>query len=72
MGKRESEEVKYVEGYCEGEIKQVLIVPENSPVANYAFDVTPSRLITGLITERGICKADENSILSLFPEHKKT
>jgi methylthioribose-1-phosphate isomerase len=37
-------------------------------VANYGFDVTPARLITGLITERGICGADEKSIRNLFPE----
>ena len=43
-------------------------MPEQSPVANYGFDVTPARLITGLITERGICDADEKSIRNLFPE----
>jgi methylthioribose-1-phosphate isomerase len=45
------------------------VAPENSPAANYGFDVTPRRLVTGLITERGICKADEKSILEIFPEH---
>lgn len=68
---RNSEEVKYIEGLCEGEIKKVLIMPEESPAANYSFDVTPRRLITGLITERGICNASEESILDLYPEHKK-
>jgi len=67
---RDSDEVKYVEGLCEGGIKKVLITPEKSPAANYSFDVTPGRLITGLITERGICEANEDSILDLFPEHK--
>jgi len=67
---RDSDEVKCIEGLCEGEIKKVLITPEKSPAANYSFDVTPSRLITGLITERGICEAKEESILDLYPEHK--
>lgn len=66
--KRGEEEVRYIEGLCNGEIKRVLLTPQNSPTANYAFDVTPARLITGLITERGICKARKESILELFPE----
>ena len=68
---RGAEEVKYIEGLCDGEIKKVLIMPPESPAANYSFDVTPGRLITGLITERGICSASEESILNLYPEHKK-
>jgi methylthioribose-1-phosphate isomerase len=62
--------VKYVQGLCEGEIKKVLICPEETKAANYAFDVTPKRLVTGLITERGICKADKESVFKLFPEKK--
>jgi methylthioribose-1-phosphate isomerase len=65
---RNPEEVTHVEGLCEGEIKSVQISPTDSPAANYAFDVTPARLVTGLITERGICRADRESILKLFPE----
>ncbi|MFA6393531.1 MAG: S-methyl-5-thioribose-1-phosphate isomerase [Patescibacteria group bacterium] len=65
---RNADEVKYVQGLENGEIKKVLIAPEKSPAANFAFDVTPARLITGLITERGICEANEQSILSLYPE----
>jgi methylthioribose-1-phosphate isomerase len=65
---RSADEVKYVQGLENGEIKKVLIAPEKSPTANFAFDVTPARLITGLITERGICGANEQSILSLYPE----
>ena len=68
--KRDAEEVKYIEGLCDGEIKKVLIMPEDSPAVNYSFDVTPGRLVTGLITERGICSASEESILNLYPEHK--
>ncbi len=68
--KRNADEVKHIEGLCDGEIKKVLLTPENSNAANYGFDVTPARLITGIITERGICEANKNSILNLFPERK--
>jgi methylthioribose-1-phosphate isomerase len=68
---RGSEEVKYADGLIDGRRSEVLITPENSPAANYAFDVTPRRLVTGLITERGICKANEKSVLALFPERVK-
>ncbi len=68
---RNASEVQYIEGLCEQEIKKVLLTPKESPIANYAFDITPSRLISGLITERGFCEANEHSILELFPEHKK-
>jgi len=47
----------------------VQIAPNKSPAANYGFDVTPRELVTALITERGICEANEKSIRSLFPEH---
>ena len=66
--KRNPDEIKFVSGLCENEIKEVLITPKNSPAANYGFDVTPSRLISALITERGICKATEDDIVRLFPE----
>jgi len=65
---RDAGEVKYIRGLAEGHIQEVLLTPQDSPAANYAFDVTPARLITGLITERGICQANEQSILKLFPE----
>ena len=45
-----------------------LICPEGSPAKNYGFDVTPARLVTGLICERGVCEASEEGILQLFPE----
>jgi len=45
------------------------VTPATSAAANYGFDVTPRQLVTGLITERGICEANERSILQLFPEH---
>ena len=64
---RGSEEVKYIQGLDEnGEIKKVLLTPKESKAANYAFDVTPRNYVTGLITERGICKPDK--IMELFPE----
>lgn len=63
---RGSEEVRYIQGLDNGEIKKVLLTPESSQAANYAFDVTPARLITGLITEKGITEANEKSIKKLF------
>lgn len=65
---RSAAEVKSIQGLHKGEIKEVQLAPENSAAANYAFDVTPARLISGLITERGICEPNEKSILELFPE----
>ena len=67
---RDPAEVTDVQGLRNGEIDTVRITPEGSPAANYAFDVTPARLVTGLITERGICRADRESVLDLFPERK--
>ncbi|MFK7773019.1 MAG: S-methyl-5-thioribose-1-phosphate isomerase [Saprospiraceae bacterium] len=63
---RGEEEVKYIQGKHEGEIKRVLLTPEKSPAANFAFDVTPARLVTGLITELGICEASRVGLLKLF------
>jgi methylthioribose-1-phosphate isomerase len=66
---RGADEVKNADGWCHGQQITVRIAPDESPAANYGFDVTPRDLVTGLITERGICEANEKSILSLFPEH---
>jgi len=64
---RGASEVNEMEGISpKGDIQTVRIMPEGSPVANYGFDVTPARLVTGLITERGICQANRESISSLF------
>ncbi len=68
---RNADEIKYIQGMCDGELKKVLITPAGSPAANYGFDVTPSRLITGLITERGICPATEKGLINLYPEKKQ-
>ena len=65
---RDPHEVHCIAGDLEGRQQEVRVSPLNSPAANPAFDVTPARLVTGLITERGICKADEDDILRLFPE----
>jgi len=65
---RDENEVKYIQGKVDGEIKSVLICPEDTPALNYGFDVTPAKYVTGLITERGICEASEKGIKSLFPE----
>jgi methylthioribose-1-phosphate isomerase len=65
---RDPDEIRYVQGLCNGKSEKVLVPPKNSPAANHAFDVTPARLVTGFITERGICRATEEGILSLFPE----
>jgi methylthioribose-1-phosphate isomerase len=65
------EEVAEIEGWTGSEIQRVRLTPENSPVLNVGFDVTPARLVTGLITDRGICKASRESILELFPEKKE-
>ncbi|MFH2019948.1 MAG: S-methyl-5-thioribose-1-phosphate isomerase [archaeon] len=67
---RSSEEVDFITGLNEDNICQkIRIMPKNSRSANYAFDVTPARLVTGLITERGICNASKQDILRLFPEN---
>ncbi len=54
----------------DGRIETVTITPDGSGVANYAFDVTPSRLVTGLITERGIAAPSRDGLLDLFPEKR--
>ena len=66
---RSGEEVSHMTGRtADGRVETVRIVPEGSPVANYAFDVTPARLVTGLITERGMLKANRASLSAAFPE----
>ena len=65
---RDPDEVRYVQGHTEEGLRSVLIPPAASPAANYAFDVTPARLVTGFITERGVCAASEAAIRALFPE----
>ena len=69
---RGGEEVARVWGETEeGALDSVRITPPGSPVANYAFDVTPARLVTGLITERGVCPASREGLLGLYPEMRR-
>ena len=64
---RNSEELSHVEGIDENnEIKKVRIYPQKSKSLNLAFDVTPAKLVTGLITEKGICEASEKGLKGLF------
>jgi methylthioribose-1-phosphate isomerase len=65
---RAADEVATMTGRtADGRIETVRVVPEGSQIANYGFDVTPSRLVTGLITERGVLKADRNALGGAFP-----
>lgn len=68
---RNPDEVRYIQGLDNGRIRNVLVPPAESHAVNYAFDVTPARLVTGFITERGVCKADKADILRLFPEKNR-
>lgn len=67
---RDGREVSVMEGLHDNQIHEFRMIPEKTRVANYGFDVTPARLVTGLITERGICKSSREGILKLFPEKK--
>jgi methylthioribose-1-phosphate isomerase len=69
---RGAEEVAMMTGKTkDGRIETVQIVPDGSPVANYAFDVTPARLVSGLITERGVLKANREALAAAFPERAR-
>jgi methylthioribose-1-phosphate isomerase len=66
---RSPEEVTHITGRSSsGRIETVRLVPERSPALNLAFDVTPARLVTGLITERGICSASRAGLQRLYPD----
>ena len=66
---RSSDEVRMVVGkLSDGNIATVQICPDQTNARNWGFDVTPARLITGLLCERGVCSATESGILGLFPE----
>ena len=69
--RRDSREVTHVEGWTDdGRRLAVRLTPATSPAANYAFDVTPARLVSGLITERGVCPASRAGLFELFPERR--
>jgi methylthioribose-1-phosphate isomerase len=66
---RAGDEVAWISGATEdGKIGRVRLVPEDTHVANYAFDVTPARLVSGLITERGVIAPTRDAIARAFPE----
>ncbi len=66
---REQEEVTHVSGLCDdGQVRRVRLTPEGSKAANYGFDVTPARLVTGLITERGLVAANTAAILAALAD----
>ena len=66
---RSEDEVTHVRGRGEtGELVEVQLVPDGSPAANPAFDVTPARLVTGIITERGVCEASSEGLAGLYPD----
>jgi methylthioribose-1-phosphate isomerase len=65
---RDAAEVTCIQGRAaDGRVLSVQLTPPGSPAANPAFDVTPARLITGLITERGVCAAERGALAALFP-----
>ncbi len=69
---RSADEVETMTGRtADGRIETVRVVSEGSPVANYAFDVTPARLVSGLITERGVLRADREALACAFPERAR-
>lgn len=65
---RDPDEVRFTEGWYDGKPLRILTVNPRSSVLNYSFDVTPARLITGFITERGICSASKDGLKTLFPD----
>ncbi|MGO9235787.1 S-methyl-5-thioribose-1-phosphate isomerase [Rhodoblastus sp.] len=68
---RSADEVIFISGRtADGRIESVRLTPDGSPAANPAFDVTPARLVTGLITERGVSPASPEGLLSLYPERR--
>ena len=67
---RDETEVTHISGRSPaGDVVSVQLTPDGTPAANYAFDVTPARLVGGLITERGICSASAHGLSALFPEY---
>ncbi|CAO3442300.1 S-methyl-5-thioribose-1-phosphate isomerase [Azospirillum argentinense] len=66
---RDAREVTELTGItADGRIETIRVTPAGSPAVNYGFDVTPARLVTGLVTERGVCPASREGLLGLFPE----
>jgi len=69
---RDARELSHITGRTHaGDLETVAIYPAESGALNIGFDVTPARLVTGLITERGTCPATHEGLLALFPEHAR-
>jgi methylthioribose-1-phosphate isomerase len=67
---RDPREVTHISGRLgDGTTATVQLTPEGSPAVNYGFDVTPARLVTGILTERGVCAATEDGLRSIWPEY---
>jgi methylthioribose-1-phosphate isomerase len=70
--RRDPREVTHIAGWSEeGRRVEVRLTPAESPAANFAFDVTPARLVTALVTDRGTCPASREGLLGLFPERRQ-
>jgi len=69
---RDGSEVSHVDGMVDGRRRSVMVTAETTRVSNFSFDVTPARLVTGLITERGVCEASEAGLVALFPERAES
>ncbi len=68
---RNADEILKITGRrADGSVETLDIAAPGSPAANFAFDVTPARLVTGLVTERGVCEASTEGLLSLYPERR--
>ena len=69
---RDPREVTHIAGRDHrGDVTEVQLTPEGAAARNFAFDVTPARLVTGLVTERGVCAASEAGLLGLYPEQAR-
>jgi methylthioribose-1-phosphate isomerase len=69
---RSPDEVSYISGLADdGAVVRVRLTPEGSPAANFGFDVTPARMVTALITERGVCAASETALTRLFDAEER-
>lgn len=69
--KRDPGEILKITGWHEDHLADVRIAPEKTKALNYGFDITPAHFISGLITEKGTCKANRDEIMKLFPENEK-
>lgn len=69
---RNGDEVTHIQGInAAGDVVTIQLTPAGTPASNPAFDVTPARLVSGLITERGVCPASRDGLEALYPEHRQ-